>query len=57
MNLIYGYLFETRRREHLKEIFGQYVPEEHIDEMLEAGGEYGLHGELQKESQTFDLPG
>lgn len=37
-NMIYGYLFETRRREHLKEIFGQYVPAKHIDEMLATSG-------------------
>jgi adenylate cyclase len=26
MNMVYGYVFETRRRERLKEMFGQYVP-------------------------------
>ena len=44
-NIIYGYLFETRRRERLKEIFGQYVPEKHIDEMLKSSTNYGLRGE------------
>lgn len=45
LNIIYGYLFETRRREQLKEMFGQYVPAKHIDEMLQSTGNYGLHGE------------
>jgi adenylate cyclase len=27
MNIIYGYLFETRRRENLRAMFGQYVPD------------------------------
>jgi adenylate cyclase len=45
LNLVYGYLFETRRREHIKEMFGQYVPEEHINEMLKSGYSYGLYGE------------
>jgi len=45
INIIYGYLFETRKRERLKEMFGQYVPEKHIDEMLTSSGEYGLLGD------------
>jgi adenylate cyclase len=43
--MLYGYLFETRRRERLKEMFGQYVPEKHIDEMLRSKDNYGLLGE------------
>jgi adenylate cyclase len=53
LNLGYGYLFETRRREHIKEIFGQYVPEKHIDEMLESRGSYGLKGENREMSVLF----
>lgn len=52
-NIIYGYLFETRRREHLKEMFGQYVPEKHIDEMLSAGGNYGLSGDDREMTVLF----
>lgn len=44
-NMIYGYLFETRKREELKHMFGQYVPEKHIDEMLQSHGNYGLQGD------------
>src|SRR5690606_26770180 len=40
LNIIYGYLFETRRRERLKDMFGQYVPKKHIDEMLKAKSDY-----------------
>lgn len=53
LNIIYGYLFESRRREHLKEMFGQYVPEKHIDEMLRSAGSYGLHGEDREMSVLF----
>jgi adenylate cyclase len=53
LNLIYGYLFETRRREHIKAMFGQYVPEEHIDEMLKTGSHYGLHGEDREMTVLF----
>lgn len=52
-NIIYGYLFESRRREHLKEMFGQYVPPKHIDEMLKSTGEYGLHGEDRSMTVLF----
>lgn len=52
-NIIYGYLFETRRREHLKTMFGQYVPEKHIDEMLKTSSDYGLHGEDRDMSVLF----
>jgi adenylate cyclase len=45
MNIIYGYLFESRRRERLKNMFGQYVPAKHIDEMLKTSSDYALHGE------------
>lgn len=52
-NMIYGYLFETRKREHLKEMFGQYVPAKHIDEMLQTSGNYGLRGEDREMSVLF----
>lgn len=53
LNILYGYLFETRRREHLKEMFGQYVPTKHIDEMLKSQGNYGLSGEERDMSVLF----
>jgi adenylate cyclase len=53
MNMVYGYLFETRKRERIKEMFGQYVPEEHIEEMLKATDSYGLHGEDREMTVLF----
>lgn len=54
INILYGYLFETRRREHLKEMFGQYVPEKHIDEMLQSSkGNYGLMGDDREMTVLF----
>lgn len=52
-NILYGYLFETRRREHLKTMFGQYVPEKHIDEMLKSSSDFGLHGEDREMTVLF----
>lgn len=53
LNIVYGYLFETRKRERLKEMFGQYVPEKHIDEMIQTTSDYGLHGEDRDMSVLF----
>lgn len=53
LNIIYGYLFETRKRERLKEMFGQYVPETHIDEMLRTTNNYALRGEDRDMSVLF----
>lgn len=55
VNMIYGYLFETRRREHLKEMFGQYVPSKHIDEMLTSAGSagFGMYGEDREMTVLF----
>lgn len=53
MNIIYGYLFESRRRERLKAIFGQYVPAKHIDEMLKNPGDYGMQGDDREMTVLF----
>lgn len=53
MNIIYGYFFEVRRRKRLREMFGQYVPEKHIDEMLHAQGSYALYGEDREMTVLF----
>lgn len=53
MNTVYGYLFETRKREHLKEMFGQYVPAKHIDAMLKAKDSFSLSGEDREMTVLF----
>jgi adenylate cyclase len=53
LNMIYGYVFETRKRERIKSMFGQYVPEEHIDEMLKTSGTFSLHGEDREMTVLF----
>jgi adenylate cyclase len=53
INMFYGYLFETRKREKLKEMFGQYVPEKHIDEMLTSSTELALAGEDRELTVLF----
>lgn len=53
MNTVYGYLFESRRRERLKEMFGQYVPSKHIDNMLKESGNFGLLGDDREMTVLF----
>lgn len=53
LNILYGYLFETRKREELKKIFGQYVPEEHIEQMLKNSKGFNLSGEDREMSVMF----
>jgi adenylate cyclase len=53
LNMLYGYLFESRRRERLKEMFGQYVPAKHIDEMLLSSSDYALRGEDREMTVLF----
>jgi len=53
VNIIYAYLFESHRREHLKRIFEQYVSAKHIDEMLKFSGELGLLGEDREMTVLF----
>ncbi len=53
VNMTYGFLFESRRREQLKNIFGQYVPTQHIDEMLKTNESYGMLGEDREMTVLF----
>lgn len=53
INMIYGYLFETRKREKLKDMFGQYVPTKHIDEMLTSSSDLALLGETRELTVVF----
>ncbi len=53
LNIFYGYLFETRKREELKKIFGQYVPEEHIEQMLKNSKGFNLSGEDREMTIMF----
>lgn len=53
MNIIAGYLFESRRSKDLKSMFGQYVPPEYLENMLKQGGEFGLEGETKELSVLF----
>ncbi|XOZ32825.1 CHASE2 domain-containing protein [Halomonadaceae bacterium KBTZ08] len=53
VNLMFSLLRENRTRRELKSMFGQYVPPEHIDEMLRHPGAYGFAGETREMTVLF----
>lgn len=53
VNLVFGYLFEARRRKEMKSIFGQYVPSKYLDTMLKKGGDFDLEGENKELTVLF----
>ena len=52
-NLMYSFFSERSQRKEIKSIFGQYVPSQHIDAMLENPGSYGFEGESRELSVLF----
>ncbi len=50
---IYGYFFETRKKKEIRDIFGQYVPNEHIDRMLKKRDGFDMEGENKELSVLF----
>ncbi len=53
LNIIYGYVAESRRRKEIKSSFGQYIPPEYIDIMLKKGASFELAGESKELSVLF----
>jgi adenylate cyclase len=52
-NLAYGFLVESRSRRQLKEMFGQYVPPQIVQEMSENPKNYGFEGETRELTVLF----
>lgn len=53
INIVWGYLFESKRSRDLKSMFGQYVPPAYLDNMIKQGGEFSLDGESKELSVLF----
>jgi len=53
LNMIFGYLFETRSRSHMDSLFGQYVPPDLVKEMSRAPQHYSLKSEKLELSVLF----
>lgn len=52
-NLTYGMLFEFRRRSQLKNLFGQYVPQEIVERMSEHPELYSMDGTSERLTVLF----
>ena len=53
LNIIWGYLCESRHAKAVKSMFGQYVPPAYLDEMIEKGEGISLEGESKELSVLF----
>ncbi len=52
-NITYGYLRENHKRTQLKNMFGQYVPPELVETMMEEPDAYGFEGESREMTVLF----
>lgn len=53
LNMVYGFLFETRSRQQLKSMFGQYVPPELVEEMSQQPEHFGFEGQSREMTVLF----
>ncbi|PCJ28633.1 MAG: adenylate/guanylate cyclase domain-containing protein [SAR86 cluster bacterium] len=53
VNMVYGFLNESRTRKTIKGMFDQYVPPAHIDSMLEDPDNYSFEGESKELTVLF----
>ena len=52
-NMVYGFLFETRSRQQLKGMFGQYVPPALVEQMSQRPEHFGFEGESREMTVLF----
>lgn len=53
VNMLFGYLFETRARSHMDSLFGQYVPPDLVKAMSRDPQHYSLESERRELSVLF----
>jgi adenylate cyclase len=53
LNMVFGYLFETRSRSHMDTLFGQYVPPDLVKDMSRDPEHYSLKSEKLELSVLF----
>jgi len=53
INMLFGYLFETRSRTHMDNLFGQYVPPDLVKEMSRDPENYSLASQKRELSVLF----
>ncbi len=53
LNMVFGYFFETRSKQHMNDLFGQYVPPDLVTEMAHDPQNYSLASEKRDLSVLF----
>ncbi len=53
MNMVNSYLSASKQRKEIKSVFGQYVPQQHIDTILKSSNETLLEGESKELTVLF----
>ena len=53
LNMVFGYFFETRTKQHMNDLFGQYVPPDLVTEMAHDPQNYSLASEKRDLSVLF----
>ncbi len=53
IQIYFGYFLETKKKNKLSKIFGQYIPSELVDEMSQSEHEYNLKGESKEMTVLF----
>ncbi|HIE77991.1 MAG TPA: adenylate/guanylate cyclase domain-containing protein [Candidatus Thioglobus sp.] len=53
VQLVFGYLFESRRKKYLGNLFGQYIPPELVEQMSESNENFSLKGESKQMTVLF----
>lgn len=53
INAIYAYLIEKRQRQKISHLFGQYVPESYVEELIKSDESLSMEGEVRKMTALF----
>lgn len=53
INYAYSYVLERRQKQKINQLFGQYVPEQYVKELLESQDQYNMDGQTLKMTVFF----
>ncbi len=53
LHMTYGFFIESRSKRQLAQSFGQYIPPELVDEMVETSAEFSMEGESREMTVLF----
>ena len=53
LHMTYGFFIESRNKRQLAQTFGQYIPPELVDEMVETSAEFSMEGESRNMTVLF----